>query len=231
MAKVTEEMITNAYIIAKKVYNKELSPSDGLCKLVNSDINWSKKYANIHIHNLKILILNDGNILNMSEISLRLYLFYIQIDFGENAFTNSLITIKRCIDNYKKNKSNISSLIRIYRDFSNVKNEIKNKPLIENNIIKRFVRIHERNLVARKECLEYYGYRCAICNVLLSDVYGDLGKEFIHVHHLNEISTIKEEYIINPIKDLRPLCPNCHSIIHRRSPPYEIEEIKKIIKL
>ena len=50
------------------------------------------------------------------------------------------------------------------------------------------------------------------------------------MHHLKQIANIGKEYTINPIKDLRPVCPNCHAMIHKRKEPYSIEEIKKQIK-
>lgn len=55
------------------------------------------------------------------------------------------------------------------------------------------------------------------------------GKDFIHVHHLIPLSEINQEYEVDPIKDLRPLCPNCHAMIHRKHPPFTIEEIKNLI--
>jgi hypothetical protein len=39
-----------------------------------------------------------------------------------------------------------------------------------------------------------------------------------------------EEYEVDPVKDLRPVCPNCHAMIHRRSPPLSIEEIIRLRK-
>ena len=36
-------------------------------------------------------------------------------------------------------------------------------------------------------------------------------------------------YIVDPIKDLAPLCSNCHSMIHRRNPPYTIEELRTLL--
>ncbi|MBQ2056059.1 MAG: HNH endonuclease, partial [Bacteroidaceae bacterium] len=59
--------------------------------------------------------------------------------------------------------------------------------------------------------------------------YGELGKEFIEVHHIIPLSQIRREYIINPEKDLIPLCSNCHSMIHRRGgEAIPIKEFKKI---
>ncbi|WP_255262869.1 HNH endonuclease [Bacillus wiedmannii] len=77
------------------------------------------------------------------------------------------------------------------------------------------VNIYERNPIARRKCIEYYGFSCVVCGFNFEERYGQMGKDFIHVHHLKELSQIGEEYEINPIEDLRPVCPNCHSMLHK----------------
>ena len=62
------------------------------------------------------------------------------------------------------------------------------------------------------------------------NIYGSLGYKFIHIHHLTKVATIKQEYKVNPIQDLRPVCPNCHSMLHKQNPPLTIDELKDIIK-
>jgi 5-methylcytosine-specific restriction protein A len=99
----------------------------------------------------------------------------------------------------------------------------------EGAVTKVAVNKYERNSKARDICIKEYGYICSICGVNLEEIYGELGKEFIHVHHTVPLNVIGEEYEINPVNDLRPVCPNCHSIIHRRNPAYSIEEIKKYL--
>lgn len=91
------------------------------------------------------------------------------------------------------------------------------------------VNTYERNSSARKKCLEHYGYKCIVCEFDFEKVYGLIGKNFIHVHHIVPLSEIKQEYILNPIKDLVPVCPNCHSMIHRVKPALKIEQLKEII--
>jgi len=88
---------------------------------------------------------------------------------------------------------------------------------------------YERNPHARKACIDYYGLKCNICNFDFEESYGEAGKSFIHVHHLSEISKQNGEHTVEPIKDLRPVCPNCHAIIHRKKPPYTIQEMIKMI--
>jgi 5-methylcytosine-specific restriction protein A len=78
------------------------------------------------------------------------------------------------------------------------------------------VNIYERNPLARKRCMEHYGVRCQICDVDFEEKYGEVGKDFIHVHHVVPLHEIQENYKVNPIKDLIPVCPNCHAMLHRK---------------
>ena len=88
---------------------------------------------------------------------------------------------------------------------------------------------YERNPYARKICIDHYGLSCAVCKFNFEETYGEIGKNFIHVHHLTQVATIGKEYTIDPVKDLRPVCPNCHSMLHKRYPPLTIEELKELI--
>lgn len=89
---------------------------------------------------------------------------------------------------------------------------------------------YERNIYARNECLKHFGYFCSVCDFNFEIFYGSLGYKFIHVHHLTQVAKIKQEYKVDPIHDLRPVCPNCHSMLHKQNPPLTIEELKKIFR-
>ena len=91
------------------------------------------------------------------------------------------------------------------------------------------VNTYERNSTARAKCIAHHGTSCVVCDFNFETTYGEVGEGFIHVHHLRPLREIGEEYKVDPIADLRPVCPNCHAIIHRRNPPYTIEEIQKIV--
>jgi len=96
----------------------------------------------------------------------------------------------------------------------------------------RTIRVNafERSTEARRACLEYYGYRCSVCDFDFEKAYGELlGKKYIHVHHIVPISEIREQYAVNPISDLRPVCPNCHAMIHRTRPPQSISDLKRLV--
>jgi 5-methylcytosine-specific restriction protein A len=89
------------------------------------------------------------------------------------------------------------------------------------------INIYERNSAARAKCLEHYGYKCIVCSFDFEEIYGGIGRQYIHVHHLVPLSEIKKEYILDPINDLRPICPNCHAIIHRTQPALSIEQLQE----
>ncbi len=92
-----------------------------------------------------------------------------------------------------------------------------------------FVNKYERNAKARTLCLQHYGTDCSVCKVSMSEVYGSVADGFIHVHHLKPLATIGYEYEIDPIKDLRPVCPNCHAIIHLNGQLRSIEEVQVML--
>lgn len=88
---------------------------------------------------------------------------------------------------------------------------------------------YERNPQARLLCLESNGYSCKVCGFNFRETYGELGQDYIHVHHIIPISTIGEEYEINPKTDLIPICPNCHAMIHKVTPAMQIEKLQELI--
>lgn len=92
------------------------------------------------------------------------------------------------------------------------------------------VNVYERNPAARNKCIEHYGDSCTICDFNFGNVFGELGQGYIHVHHLRPLSEIGESYNLDPIKDLRPVCPNCHSMLHRQVPALSIEALLKLKK-
>jgi 5-methylcytosine-specific restriction protein A len=91
------------------------------------------------------------------------------------------------------------------------------------------VNSYERNSSARTACIAHYRARCVVCSLNFTERYGQVGNGLIHVHHLVPLATIGKSYKLNPIEDLRPVCPNCHAIIHRRVPHYTIEDVKQMI--
>lgn len=150
--------------------------------------------------------------------------------FGENDFINSEdigIEFSPNIVKLKYFEGDISSLL-FNQDIRLPEEILDEETYIEGARKSIIVNAYERNPNARQKCIEYHGYNCVVCNFNFFDVYGEIGKGFIHVHHLKELNQIGEEYIVDPIQDLRPVCPNCHAMLHRKKPSYSIEELKYI---
>ncbi len=103
------------------------------------------------------------------------------------------------------------------------------KVYIEGDKKERINIYYERNLAARTICIEHHGLKCSVCNFKFTDLYGDLGDGIIDIHHLTALSEIGVEHVVDPIEDLRPVCPNCHRMLHKKTPAYTIEELKEII--
>lgn len=128
----------------------------------------------------------------------------------------------------------------VKREFKKEKEEAKKSPaweqmprqvFTEGNVLESHFDRHERDYGARLKCIEYYGYKCAICGFDFEAQYGEVGKEFIEIHHIVPISNTRGEHDIDPINDLIPVCSNCHSILHRRRPnPYSPEEVSTMLK-
>jgi 5-methylcytosine-specific restriction protein A len=89
---------------------------------------------------------------------------------------------------------------------------------------------YERSPVNRAACIEYYGPRCQCCHFDFVEVYGDIGDGYIEVHHRSPVSTIGPNYIVDPVKDLVPLCGNCHAMVHRTDPPMMIEQLRTLVE-
>lgn len=86
----------------------------------------------------------------------------------------------------------------------------------------------ERSRINRAICLRHHGFRCQGCGLLLQEIYGPIGANVIHVHHVVPVSKMGGKYVLDPKIDLVPLCPNCHNIVHRTEPPISIHALREI---
>ena len=88
----------------------------------------------------------------------------------------------------------------------------------------------KRTRVARRQCCEHYGTTCSVCGINFGRTYGHRAAGFIHVHHLTRLAARKRRHKVDPIRDLRPVCPNCHAVIHLRSPELSIQEVQALLQ-
>lgn len=99
----------------------------------------------------------------------------------------------------------------------------------EGGAYQELVTRYERSEINRAACIEIHGCRCKVCGFDFEDVYGEIGRGFIEVHHIEMVSRLEAGTVLDPEMDLVPLCSNCHSMAHRRSPPYSVQELKNIL--
>jgi 5-methylcytosine-specific restriction enzyme A len=95
----------------------------------------------------------------------------------------------------------------------------------------RRVKRYERSRINRAACIEIHGTACNICGFSFGEVFGGLGEGFIHIHHIVPVSETGGKYILNPRKDLIPVCPNCHAMLHRRKVVLFPNELKEILAM
>jgi len=240
MAKITNQMVENAYEIGKQIYNNQISRLEGIEILENLGMKESSAHDYIYFYSNLI----QGKLFTRTTnvYATELYLEKIYHEKGVGMLKNALLSLSQHFDYYEdltkraiKNRREVYNkyydLIKDYSDEIIYADEVESGIEYSEGKTKQvLINSYERNPIARKKCIEFYGVKCQVCEFNFEDKFGDLGKDFIHVHHIVDISMIGKEYSVDPIKDLIPVCPNCHSMLHKRKPAYAIEELKKIMK-
>ena len=87
---------------------------------------------------------------------------------------------------------------------------------------------YERKGVNREACIQLKGCWCHACGFDFERFYGPLGAGYIEVHHIVMASRMGAGYMVDPAKDLVPLCANCHAMVHRQNPPLPVEELARL---
>lgn len=90
---------------------------------------------------------------------------------------------------------------------------------------------YERDPRLRQACIDHFGCRCFACGFDFALTFGPRGQGVIEVHHLNPLGRIRGMHEVDAIRDMRPLCPNCHTMVHRQDPPFTIDELKMMVRL
>ncbi len=86
---------------------------------------------------------------------------------------------------------------------------------------------YERNPKARAACIAAHGTACAVCGIDFGKAYGPEFAGKIEVHHIVPLSQIGKGYVVDPVKDLIPVCPNCHMALHsKKDGVYTVEELR-----
>lgn len=123
----------------------------------------------------------------------------------------------------------VLALIPLIETDSEIDTSIEGLP--EGALMRVEVNKYERSRLNRAVCIDANGTICKVCGFNFGKAYGEIGEGFIHIHHKIPVSKIGKGYIIDPIHELVPVCANCHSMLHRKEPPYTVEELKRIVLL
>jgi len=89
---------------------------------------------------------------------------------------------------------------------------------------------YERDPYARRMCLAAHGTECCICKFSFGAAYGQEARDYIHVHHIRPLSEIGGEYVVDPENDLRPVCPNCHAVLHLGGRCRTMDEVRQLLR-
>ncbi len=97
--------------------------------------------------------------------------------------------------------------------------------------ITKYERNHKNRDAAIKLNKQKYGHvQCEACGFDFELMYGEIGKDYIEVHHNKPLYSLDDEIIVNPETDLNCICANCHRMIHRRSGSVlTVNELKKLL--
>ena len=199
----TWEIVTIASVIAKEE-NEELS------KKIWTDVskNWPYIFYFNNIEKVAIPITNE--------------------DLGYRSGWNGDRAVR--FDKSPKKRKVYDSLKGIINNYNDDPFAFDSDKLFEGARKTEIVNKYERNREAREICLKQKGRICTICGLNFGKTYGNYCEGYIHVHHIIPISDINEEYIINPVEDLVPLCPNCHAAIHKYMETNTVEDPFKALE-
>ena len=99
----------------------------------------------------------------------------------------------------------------------------------EGQVIEYYGKRYERNSALRHAAIMIQGYKCRVCGFDFEDFYGDIGHEYIEVHHIKPLS--EGEQNPDPAYDLIVVCSNCHKMIHRnKKSTLTPDELKRRIR-
>ncbi len=240
MGKITNKMVEKSYQIGKQFYNNEISLKDGIKEL--TEIGMNKNSAVDYVYNYSNLIQAKLFTRTTNIYGTEYFLQKIYEENGENGLQNALLSLSQHIDYYEdKSGASVKKRREVYNRYFQLINSNTIEPIYpdevdaeteysEGKVKKVLVNSYERNPIARKKCIEHFGLNCQVCGFNFKEIFGDLGKDFIHVHHKIDISTVGNEYSVNPLTDLIPVCPNCHSMLHKKKPAYTVDELKEVMK-
>ena len=130
-------------------------------------------------------------------------------------------------------------VVEVLRDISSQQNineipplpeEVTSEKFIEGAPTRVSINRYERDQKARQKCIEHHKAKCVVCGIDFGLLYGPVAEGFIHVHHLKPLWEIRKGYEVDPVVDLKPVCPNCHAIIRLGGIVRTINEVQAMLQ-
>ena len=248
--KIPNDSIPEVYAAAADVYRGKISKDDAVERLVRDFPLNPTSVANM-IMNLDGMLKGKTLKRAMNDFTWDYFLQHIRDDFGQEAFDTALQAVEQHVDYYESlgrgMRPSLRALLARFGKQSGDKSihssgepthtiypddiEDPASVLVEGALLRITVNRYERDPVARQKCIEHYGSACVVCGFDFEKCYGSIGAGFIHVHHLVDIASIGGRYQVDPVMDLRPVCPNCHAILHQERPAMSIERLSESIAM
>lgn len=237
--KITQQHYEKAYELGRLVHEGKMRPTDAKAELVKIGLNANSGSDLIYI--LRYMLKGERYTRAMSTSNTDDFLNWIRRDYGDEAYARAVGSLGKHLEYYFGLKGDrleshrqvlakhLALLPAQHDTFDSPEEVPVTATHTEGSVRQVTVNAYERSSAARAACLSHYGHSCSVCGFDFEKTYGTIGKDFIHVHHLKEISSIGQKYHVDPVQDLRPVCPNCHAMLHRRTPAYSIDELKQVI--
>ena len=233
MPDITSEMIEATYDAAQSVYTGTTAKRDAVKNLVQNT-GMTSGSANGYISTVIKMLKGKPYGRTIRAKAVHYFLANIRRDYGIDKFSNALHSVKMHLETNQNPQHNVWEVINGYEEiyyqsqnFSSPDEITDDETLNEGAKKQITVNAYERNSQARAKCIEHHGLDCKICGFNFAKVYGAIGEGYIHVHHIKPLSEIGENYEVDPLNDLIPVCPNCHAMLHRQKPAYRINELKE----
>ncbi len=167
---------------------------------------------------------------------------YILTDIGEKHLNDNYAEIEYLFSN-KFSPQDVTEFIETIEDVSKKRKTViysEEDMISEGKPFKKEATIRKRSKKLREASIEYYRKSdgkiyCSACGFCFENKYGDIGKDYIEIHHEKPIFQFSDDdfdtFISEAVTKLRPLCANCHRMIHRnRNRPLSIDELKTHIQ-
>ncbi len=238
---ITSAQLQKVYDLGCLFALQKISLAEALEQLVGS-LDMNQTSATHYMRNF--VALSEGKVYKraMSALSYEIFLSRFYQDFPSSEFELVMKSVELHLE-YRLTESNVKhhnvrALVDPYRAklvqqaVSHVYPDEVSGPSLEftEGAVKQVnINAYERNPKARAACIEKYGATCQVCDLNFENKYGKTGKGFIHVHHKVELATIGENYQVDPVNDLIPVCPNCHAMLHTEKPAMDIGKLKQIL--